>query len=168
MITIREEQPEDIEAIHHMEEQAFGQPDEADLVDALRRADAFVLSLVALSDGEIVGHILFTRGTIEDDHSDHDALALGPLAVLPSYQNRGIGTQLMEKGLEMCEKAGHNVVFLLGHPNYYPRFGFVKGSTKGIGNEYNADDAFMVKELSVGALERTKGVAKYHPEFMKV
>lgn len=168
MIEIREELPEDIAAIYHVEEQAFGQPNEASLVDALRRHGVFVLSLVGVQDGEIVGHILFTHGTIEDDDSEFDALALGPLAVLPDYQNQGIGSQLMEEGLVMCKEAGHKVVFLLGHPNYYPRFGFVKGSTKGIGNEYNADDAFMVKELREGVLQGIKGVAKYHPEFMNV
>ena len=165
---IRKERREDFAAIHRVEAQAFGRAAEADLVNALREAGAFVLSLVALRDGEIVGHILFTRGAIEDNSSEFDALALAPLAVLPKYHSQGIGTQLMEKGLEMCKEAGHEAVFLLGHPNYYPRFGFVKGSTKGIGNEYNADDAFMVRELREGALDGIKGVAKFHPEFMKV
>ena len=168
MVDIRKETPDDVTAIHRVEGQAFGRAAEADLVDALREAGAFVLSLIALRDGEIVGHILFTRGSIEDNSSEFDALALGPLAVLPKYHSQGIGTQLMEKGLEMCKEAGHDAVFLLGHPNYYPRFGFVKGSTKGIGNDYNADDAFMVKELCEGALDGIQGMAKFHPEFMKV
>ena len=92
---------------------------EANLVDALRGRVAFTLSLVAVEDDRIVGHILSTPVTIESGSASRTALALGPMAVLPAYQNRGIGSQLVEAGLESCKEAGHHLVFVLGHPNYY-------------------------------------------------
>jgi len=124
-VIIRREAAGDIPAIRRVNLAAFPTPGEADLVDALRdRADAFI-SLVAARNGDIVGHILFTPVTVErPDGSSSPALALGPMAVLPEHQRQGIGSQLVRDGLHHCAKRGHAVVFVLGHPEFYPRFGF--------------------------------------------
>jgi putative acetyltransferase len=168
-IKFRPEAPEDAAAIRHVEEQAFGQTNEADLVDALRRREAFTLSLVAVEGGEIVGHILFSPVTIEAGESRFEALALGPMAVLPSHQRKGIGSRLVRAGLEECRRAGHNIVVVLGHPNFYPRFGFVPSKPFGIRWEIDVpDEVFMLAELKPGALAGRGGAVKYQPEFNDV
>ncbi len=166
MISIREERPVDIDAIHNVERQAFGQTNEADLVDALRHAYKAVLSLVAIEDGCVIGHILFSPAFLEHDGEVSDVLALGPVAVLPERQNEGIGSMLVRNGLERCLERGHDVVFLIGHPTYYPRFGFVPAATKGIrcGDE-RIREAFMVAELRDEALAGRQGRMRFQPEF---
>jgi putative acetyltransferase len=150
-------------------EEAFGQPKEADLVDALRRRGGVTLSLVAVRDNEVVGHILFSPVTIESEGSSFEAVGLGPMVVLPVYQKRGIGSQLVRTGLEQCRRAGYEVVVVLGHAEYYPRFGFVPGKVHGIHCEFDGpDDVFMVVELHPGALDGRTGLAKYRPEFSMV
>jgi putative acetyltransferase len=152
--------------IHHIHTAAFGQVNEADLVDALRRYNALTISLVAIQDGRLVGHIAFSSVTITSSTATIQALGLGPMAVLPAYQRRGIGSQLVEAGLTACHNTPYRVVVVLGHPRYYPRFGFVPAKPLGIVWEHDApDEAFMVKEIQEGALARTRGVVKYRPEF---
>ncbi len=169
MTTVRPERPEDSDAIRRVVENAFGRPQEADLVDALRRRGAVTLSLVAEQDGEVVGHILFSPVTIGSGPSTLQALGLGPLAVSPSHQNRGIGSRLVRDGIERCREAGHEIVVVLGHPGYYPRFGFAPAMTHGIGRELDVPDgAFMVMELREGALGGRSGVVRYQPEFTGV
>jgi putative acetyltransferase len=166
MITTRQEREGDQAAVRRVNEEAFGQPDEADLVDALRMRAGATLSLVALQGDRSVGHILFSPATIRSERSSFNAVALGPMAVLPAYQNTGIGTQLVLMGLHECREAGHEVVIVLGHANYYPRFGFVPAKSQGIRWEFDVpDDAFMVMELHEGALAGRGGVVKYQPEF---
>jgi putative acetyltransferase len=137
---IRDERPEDRAAVRRVEEAAFGRADEADIVDALRADDAWALSLVAEVDGEIVGHLLFSRGD--------RAMTLGPLAVLPAHQRSGVGAALMRQGLARVREP----VVLLGHPDYYTRFGFHPAAPLGITNQWGIDDpAWMVRgELSPG------------------
>ena len=166
MITIRNEKPADAAAIRRVNEQAFGQPDEAALVDALRRRGAFALSLVAVEGDWVVGHILFSPVTVESGQGDFDALSLAPMAVLPARQRQGIGSQLVRAGLEGCRQAGHEIVVVLGHPDYYPRFGFSPASQRGIACEFDApDEAFMLVELRENALDGRRGVVRYPPEF---
>jgi putative acetyltransferase len=166
MILIRPEAPGDAAAIRAVDELAFGQPDEADLIDALRANGTSLLSLVAEREGEIVGHILFSPVTLQADEAVFAALALGPLAVRPEHQGRGIGSRLVEAGLQACLEAGSDLVFVLGHPAYYPRFGFVPTRPLGIRCEYDVpDDAFMLAELREGALAGRTGIVKYRPEF---
>jgi putative acetyltransferase len=169
MLTIRTENPADIAAVYNIQSLAFGQPNEANLVDALRQhADPFI-SLVAELSGQIVGHIFFSPVLIEDENSSFMAMGLAPLAVLPEFQNQGVGSALVLAGLDECRRLGHDVVVVLGHAKYYPRFGFVSGQTKDIRCEYNVPaDVFMVTELTMGALRGRKGLVKYHPEFSKV
>lgn len=169
MLTIRTETHADYTAVHRVNELAFNRPDEANLVDALRRSARPFISLVVESDGRIVGHIFFSPVLIESDDSSFTALGLAPMAVLPEYQNRGIGSELVRRGLEVCESMGHEVVVVLGHPEYYPRFGFVPAREKGISCEFEVpDEAFMVTELKQGALAGRKGKVKYLPEFHSV
>jgi len=166
MLTIRKEIPEDALAIRYVNEQAFGSADEADLIEKLRLRQGFILSLVASQDEQIVGHILFSPITIESEYSVLSAVALGPMAVLPAYQRRGIGSQLVHAGLAELRQANHEIVVLLGHPNYYPRFGFSPAKSYGIRCEYDVpDELFMVLELRKGALAGRGGTVKYQPEF---
>jgi putative acetyltransferase len=168
MITIRAETIDDQSAVRSLNELAFGQPDEAKLVDALRKSVSIYISLVAVKDGEIVGHILFTPVTIESDVSSFTALGLGPMAVHPAHQRQGIGSELVRHGLEECRRIGHSIIVLVGHPEYYPRFGFVPGKLRDLTCEFEVpDEAFMVLELETGALLGRSGLVKYHPEFSK-
>lgn len=169
MILVRAETTEDHDAIHRVNELAFGQRNEADLVDALRVNASPYFSLVAVIDEQVVGHIFFSPVSIESENSAFTAMGLAPMAVLPGYQNQGIGSQLVREGLKECRRLGHDIVVVLGHPEYYPRFGFVRGSLKGLRSEYDVrDEVFMVVELSEGALGGRRGLVKYHAEFAKV
>lgn len=168
-MTIRPETPEDIAAIHRVNELAFGRLGEADLVDALREEARPFLSLVADQDGQVVGHICFTPVTIESEGGSFTAMGLAPMAVVPGLQNEGIGSQLVRSGLEECRRIGHDVVVVLGHSEYYPRFGFLPASRKGLRCEYPVpDEVFMVVELSPDALAGRTGLVKYHPAFARV
>jgi len=167
MITIRLEEPDDEIGVRRVNELAFGQRNEADLVDALRVRARPYISLVASVDGLVVGHICFSPVSIEDV-GVFDAMGLAPMAVLPEFQNQGIGSRLVQEGLRKCRDLGHSLVVVLGHPNYYPRFGFVPAHLKGLRSEYNVpNDTFMVLELNENALAGRRGLVKYHPEFNK-
>ena len=168
MIVVRAEEIADRDAVHRINELAFGQPDEANLVDALRSKASPFISLVAIVDEQIAGHIFFSPVTIECGEGGFEAMGLAPMAVLPEYQNQGIGSQLVREGLKECARIGHEIVVVLGHPEFYPRFGFAPASLKGLRSEYDVrDEVFMVAELSEGALRGRRGLVKYHPEFAK-
>ena len=171
MLTIRPEQPADHEQVFHVNELAFGQPDEARLVQALRRSPAFIpeLSLVAVEDDRVVGHILFSRIAVRSGTAAHEALALAPMAVLPARQRVGVGSSLVKRGLADARRLGHGVVILVGHPEYYPRFGFVPGEPLGIRPPFEVSPgAFMVLELQPNALAGIRGEVEYPPEFAEV
>jgi putative acetyltransferase len=102
---------------------AFGRPDEADIVDRLREHARVYLGLVAIDGETIIGHILFTSVTLRGGGTPHTVMALAPMSVLPARQRRGIGSALVRAGLQACRAAGHDVVIVVGHPAYYPRFG---------------------------------------------
>jgi len=124
------------------------------------------LSLVAVQDDSIIGHIAFSPVKVESERSTFEAITLAPMAVLPAYQSKGIGSQLVRAGLEECRDLGHEVVFVLGHPDYYPRFGFVLAKPKDIGCEFEVpDEAWMVLELREGALAGRRGTVIFQPEF---
>ena len=165
-MNIRPETPEDIPSIYQINSLAFGRPEEANLVDALRACGAAVLSLVAEEKGQVVGHALFSPVRVETGAEEAHGLGLGPVAVLPVHQRRGIGTALMEAGLAACREAGHPFVILVGHATYYPRFGFEPASRYGLRLPFEvSEEAFMVIALQPGALEGVQGIAHYHPAF---
>ena len=170
-MTIRAEGAEDREGIDRLNREAFGRENEARLVEALRRSPAFIpeLSLVAVEEGQLLGHILFTRIVINTPRGPVAALALAPMAVLPSRQRSGIGASLVQTGLDECRRLGHNLVIVLGHPEYYPRFGFVPAAPRGIRSPFEVpDDDFLVLELAPGALRGIEGEVVYPPEFDEV
>jgi putative acetyltransferase len=175
MSVIRREQPGDEAGIFETNELAFGTPLEASLVDALR-ASADCLSLVATIDDRIVGHILFTPVTIEPaadltvrlepDTTFRRIAGLAPMAVRPEHQRSGIGGQLIRAGLEECRRNGYSAVVVLGHPEYYPRFGFTPAHTFGLTCEYpSPPEAFMAIELEADALKGVSGLVRYLPQF---
>jgi putative acetyltransferase len=164
--TIRPEVREDVEAIRYANDQAFGQKDESRLIDKLRKHGVLAISLVAVQDGEIVGHIAFSPVVIESRPSRFEAVALAPMAVLPAYQRKGIGSQMVLAGLGECRRLGHEIVVVLGHPDYYPRFAFVPARPKGIDCEFEVpEEAWMILELRKGALAGRRGMARFQPEF---
>jgi putative acetyltransferase len=165
-LIIRQEASGDASAIRRVNVRAFGQPEEAALIEALRRRGASTLSLVALLADQIVGHILFTPVQIESEDLSFEAIALGPMAVLPHYQRRGIGSELVQAGLEECRRAGHEIVVVVGHPEYYPRFGFLPAKRFGIRYEEEVpEEVIMILELREGALAGRSGIVRYQPEF---
>jgi len=165
MIDIREERPEDAAVIRYVLEQAFRGSDEANLVEMLREANKAPISLVAIYDGQLVGHILFSPVTIAPAQPGFSGIGLAPVGVLPEFQRGGIGSSLIREGLEECKRAGYDLVVVLGNPRYYSRFGFSRASDYGLKNEYDADEAFMAMELRKGALAKVSGTVKYQPEF---
>jgi putative acetyltransferase len=164
-VQIRRETADDIPAIHDVNRRAFETASEADLVDALRRqADPFV-SLVALVDGKVAGHILFSPVTLSS-RPGLRLMGLAPMAVAPDRQRQGIGSALVRAGLEECRRLAADGVVVLGHAAFYPRFGFVPASRFSLTCEYDVpDDVFMAMELRSGALTDSAGVIRYHPAF---
>jgi putative acetyltransferase len=165
MLLIRTEKQSDISAIRKVNERAFKGSIEARLVDLLREANRATISLVATFDDRVVGHILFSPITIESNLRNIRGLGLAPLAVLPEYQRRGIGSSLVTKGLEECRKKGCDIVVVLGDVRYYTRFGFKHARLYGLSNEYNVDENFMALELKEGTLNSVSGLVRYQPEF---
>ena len=168
-VAIRLEEAIDLAAIRDVNLTAFPEPAEANLVDALRANGKATLSLVAAQDEKIIGHILFSPMTMESNEGQCQVLALGPMAVLPDAQGQGVGSMLVRAGLDRCKRAGVGCVLVLGHPTFYPRFGFKPASPFGIRCEYRvAPEYFMVVELAEGALSAISGIARYAPEFAGV
>ena len=165
MVAIRSDTPADHPAIRALHERAFGGPAEGRLVDMLRAANKAWVSLVALQQNRVIGHILFSPVTVAQAPKNLCAVGLAPMSVLPEFQNRGIGSRLVREGLEACQRKGYDLVVVLGHPKYYPRFGFLKAKDYGLDNEYDALDSFMVLELQKGVLQGIHGLVKYAPEF---
>ena len=169
MTTIRAERSEDAQEVRHVTELAFGRPAEADLVERLRRAGTDSLSLVA-EDAAVVGHILFTPVVVESAGRRVLGMGLAPMAVLPDRQRQGIGSQLVKQGLDILRERGCPFVVVVGHPEYYPRFGFEPASIHGLACQWEGVPAaaFMVLVLDVHAMAGVSGVAKYRDEFNDV
>lgn len=168
MITIRSEKPEDFQAIYEINKQAFNGESEAKLVNNLRNTNGFIpgLSLVALKNDELVGHILFSIIYIKTDTDNVPILALAPMAVLPEYQRSGIGAEMLKKGLKRCKSLRYKAIVVLGHPEYYSSFEFVPAKDKGLKLPFDApDEAFMVYEITPNSLAGATGVIEYPPEF---
>lgn len=164
MISIREEQPGDVAAIRGLHTAAFGGLVEATIVDRLRESCPDRVSYVAEDGERVVGHILFSPVTVDDRPV---GMGLAPLAVLPDHQRQGIGSALLERGLAVLRERGCPFVVVLGHPGYYPRFGFERASAHGLASQWAGvpDEAFMVLVLDAGDMAGAGGVARYRPEF---
>ena len=164
---IRRETSADYEAIRHVNCVAFGQDAEARLIDLLRDGGYIRLSLVAEQTGRVIGHILFSEMSIITEEGTVPALALAPMAVLPEYQNQGVGSVLVRRGLDECREGGHRIVMVVGHPRFYPRFGFSPELARRLESPYTGE-AFMALELVAGALHDVTGRVVYPPPFASV
>lgn len=171
-IHIRPETVADHSQVYQVISRAFGQDNESKLVELLRQDNCFIpeLSLLALLDQQIIGHILFTQIKIVDDSgAETPSLALAPMAVLPAHQKSGIGGRLIRAGLEAAKQLGHQSVIVLGHKDYYPKFGFVPAQKWNIGTHYQVpSEYFMAIELVPGALATASGVVEYPKPFSQV
>ncbi|MEA2031573.1 MAG: N-acetyltransferase [candidate division Zixibacteria bacterium] len=167
MITIQIEQRGDIAAIRAINEVAFGQPTEDNIVDSLRNSCPDAVSLVAVEDEKILGHIFFSPIFVFAGSEVIQGMGLAPMAVLPGRQRQGIGSILVEAGIEAMRERKCPFIIVLGHPEYYPRFEFVPASHHGLSCQWNGvpNEAFMVLILEESAMEGVSGVAKYRDEF---
>jgi len=166
LIEIREERPDDIAAVREVNRRTFGQEQESNIVDALRANRASLVSLVAIVSGSVVGHILYSPATIGDVVN---GAALGPMAVLPEHQRQGIGARLIETGNRKIKDSRYAFIIVVGHPEYYPRFGFRPASEYGIKCEWDVpSEAFMVLILDAAKMKGVSGLARYRREFSTV
>jgi putative acetyltransferase len=167
MIVIREEKKQDFDAVQIVNDRAFGTPEEGRIVNKLRELCLETLSLVAVSDEKIVGHIFFSPVTIDHENTPIVGMGLAPMAVLPEYQNQGIGSLLVKDGLRRIKETECPFVIVLGHINYYPRFGFERASQYGLKCQWDdvPDEAFMVMVLNKPVMGGVSGIAKYRSEF---
>jgi putative acetyltransferase len=166
LIEIREERPDDVAAVRDLNRRAFGQDQESNIVDALRANGAALLSLVATLNDRVVGHIMYSPLTID---GKLEGAALGPMAVIPERQRQGIGSKLIEAGNQKLKDAGCPFIIVVGHADYYPRFGFRPASEHGIKCQWDVpDDVFMLLVLDQAKMEGVSGLAKYRHEFSSV
>ncbi len=164
---IRSETEADLVAIGEVNRVAFGGEREARLVDELRAAGYARLSVVAAEDGRIVGHVMLSEAGIQTENGPIEALALGPVGMLPDRQGEGIGSALIREALSRWARAGHRIVVLVGHPGYYPRFGFSAGLAENPSFAYSGK-AFMALELAPGVLSGASGRLRFAPPFERV
>lgn len=166
-LVLHEERPGDEPAVRSLNRQAFEADTEADIVDRLRATCPERLSLVALRGDALIGHILFTPVTARAGERLVTGMGLAPMAVLPRFQRTGVGSALVRRGLEQIEAAGYPFVVVLGHPSYYPRFGFERASTYGLACTYEGvpDEAFMIRVFDAEAVAALSGPVRYRPEF---
>ena len=165
---VREEEKRDRDSMHALNVAAFETPAEASLVDALRGRARPVLSLVAEEAAGIVGHVMFSPVSLTGQ-ADRRIMGLAPMAVAPEHQRKGIGSALVRAGLERCRDLGFGAVVVLGHPSFYPRFGFQPAARFGVACEYDAPtEAFMLIELVPGYMRGVAGTARFHPAFRNV
>ena len=165
---IRKENIADYAAVHEVNRAAFGTPAEANLVDQLRELGQAVVSLVSEVSGKVVGHIMFSKVSLSGS-PDLRIVGLAPMAVLPEYQKSGIGSLMVQAGLEKCRKLRYQAVVVLGHPDYYPKFGFRPSAEFGFKSEYDVpDNVFMAQELQANSLAQSAGIILYHPVFNRI
>lgn len=159
---IREECPDDLAAIREVNRRAFGQDQEANIVDALRSNGAALLSLVATLNDRVVGHIMYSPATI----GGVTGAALGPMSVLPEHQRQSIGSKLVSIGNQKLRESGCPFIIVLGHPTFYPRFGFRRASALAVKCEWDVpDDVVMLLILDEPKMQGISGLVKYRHEF---
>ena len=167
-IEVKAENTGYFDAIRGINNQAFGQPQEAQLIESLRKLENYIpkLSLLALTADKAIGHILFFPIYIETENQKHQTLSLAPMAVLPEYQNKGVGGGLVRYGLAQAKTLGYDSALVLGHPNYYPKFGFEKAGKWKIKCPWEVpDEAWMAIELKTGSLDSKEGKALFPKEY---
>lgn len=175
MLTIREEEIKDYNEVEKVVEESFktaefSDKDEHNLVRRLRNSNEFIkeLSLIAEEENKILGHVLLTKALIKAESTYYETLALAPLAVLPEYQKSGIGKNLMNKAIERARELGYKSIVVLGHENYYPKFGFEKASKYGVKAPFEVpDEAYMILELLPGGLNGVSGIVEYSKAFFE-
>ena len=167
MIKIRLERPGEVLAIRDVNEKAFGEPLEADIIDKIRANCINTLSLVAVNCDDIVGHILFSPAVIDTEQGVIKGMGLAPMAVLPEYQKQGIGSKLVNEGFKMLREMLCPFVIVLGHPGYYPRFGFERASDYGLKSQWEEvpQEAFMIKFFDETIKPYVSGIGRYRDEF---
>lgn len=169
-MNIRQETPQDFPAVYKINHLAFEQEGESQLIEKIREGETFIqeLSLVAEHDGKVIGHILFSKINIVGE-SSYPSLALAPMSVLPEFQNKGIGSQLVTLGLQIAKNLNFEHVIVLGHKDFYPKLGFQNASTWNIRSPFEVpDDHFMAIELVEGSLKNKDGLVEYPPVFYEV
>jgi putative acetyltransferase len=167
-LIVRAERENDREAVYAVNLAAFDNASEAELAEALRAEARPVISLVAELAEKVIGHIMFSPASMAA-HPDLRIMGLAPMAVLPEYQRKGVGSALIEAGLEKCRNLGMNAVIVLGHPAYYPRFGFQPSSRFNMESEYDVPaEVFMALELEPGVLSEVSGRVGYHDAFSEL
>lgn len=165
-MNIQFEKPGDIDAVRDIYLAAFHTRAEADLVDALRQSGIPLISLVAHERGRIFGHLMFSPVTLDPEVPGMAIAGLAPMAVIPEHQNEGLGSMLVAQALNFCRAEGYHAVVVLGHPEFYPRFGFVPSVDFGIQWEHDVPESvFMIQELVPGTLAGHKGIIRYHRVF---
>jgi putative acetyltransferase len=165
-VEIRPFTASDADSVFEVHRRAFsGRTEESRIVQRVHDAGEAVVSLVAVVHGQVVGHVLFSPTALDGQGERLELVGLGPVGVRPENQNEGVGSSLIRRGREECREAGVDAVVVLGDPQYYARFGFERASEYGLGNEFGADEAFMVEPLREGALDDVAGVVTYHPAF---
>ncbi len=167
-VIIRQEEASDFPAVYDLNSQAFKRKQEARLVDRLRLSDDFIpeLSLVATLEGKVVGYILFSKISIIDNDKENISLSLAPIAVCAEMQHKGIGSRLIYAGLDKAKELGYQSVIVLGHPDYYPRYGFEPTTKWQIRPPFNIPEkSFMAIELVEGGLSDVRGIVRYSKEF---
>lgn len=171
VIEIRKEQKEDYDQILIVNERAFGQPEEGRIVNKIRRSCREIVSLVAVLDDKIVGHIFFSPAIIKIPTGNITGvikgMGLAPMAVLPEFQNKGIGSILVTEGLKRIKDAKYPFVIVLGHEKYYPRFGFQRALEFGLRSQWDGfpDEAFMAMILDESVMKDVSGIVNYRDEF---
>lgn len=174
-LIIRQEISEDYKIVYKLIKDAFDEAENTDgdehkLVKRLRKSKNYIpqLSLVASIDNEIVGHILLSKLSIENNCEKYESLALAPLSVSPKYQRMGIGSKLINKALSLAKELGYNSVFVLGDENYYPKFGFKESIHFGIRAPFEVPSKnFMAIELESNSLKKVYGDIVYAKEFFE-
>jgi len=167
MVQIRGEKRSDYDAIKFINDEAFNQPQEGNIIEKLRNSDSKTLSLIAEMNNKIIGHIFFSSVKIEGHAEIIDGMGLAPMAVLPEYQKQGIGKMLVNEGISILKSQLIPYIIVLGHEDYYPRFGFEIASKYGLQSQWDEvpDEAFMILVFNHDMMKNVRGIAKYREEW---